>query len=378
MRETCVIPSEVEESSECRFASENVSNISGLDSSFVNFTSRHDTEKNVTRYTLNDIRIMIKVKHITKIYKSHVRQNNLFKDIFFRQFKEQQAVKDISFDIEKNELVGFIGPNGAGKTTTLKMLAGILYPTSGSLSVLGYTPFDKKTTFLKQIAFIMGQRNQLMWDLPATDSFELQRAVYEIDRAEYKKTLNNLLTILDCEPLTQKPIKTLSLGERMKMELIASLLHKPQLVFLDEPTIGLDIFSQDAIRTFIKEYQQTYKATVILTSHYLEDVKKLAKRLIIIHKGIIMYDGSLKNIIQEYSTEKRIKITLDEHVSQEKILSIGKPLSDHYPLLVFSVKRSEIPEKIKQISSTLPFSDLTVEDASIEEVIKTFFSEHKK
>lgn len=320
---------------------------------------------------------MITVKNVTKIYTSHVRQNNLFKDIFFRQFKEQEAVKNISMEIEANEIVGFIGPNGAGKTSTLKMLAGILYPTSGTLSVLGYTPFDKKSSFLKQIAFIMGQRNQLIWDLPAYDSFELQKAIYELDQTDYKKTLHNLLSILNCEPLIQKPVKTLSLGERMKMELIAGLLHKPKLVFLDEPTIGLDIFSQEAIRTFIKEYQHHYKATVILTSHYLEDVKKLTKRLIIIHKGIIVYDGSLKNIIEQYSTEKRIKITLEEKASDAKIRTIGAPISFIYPQLVFSVKRSELPEKIKQISALLSFSDLTVEDASIEEIIKTFFREQK-
>lgn len=321
---------------------------------------------------------MITVKDVSKIYKSHVRQNNIFTDIFFRKFKEHEAVKHISFDIKENELIGFIGPNGAGKTSTLKMLAGILYPSHGSLSVLGFNPFDKKREFLKQIAFIMGQRNQLIWDLPAYDSFELQKAVYEIPEDDYKKTLNHLLSILDCAPLMEKPVKTLSLGERMKMELIAGLLHRPKLVFLDEPTIGLDIFSQEAIRIFIKEYQQKYKSTVILTSHYLEDVKKLANRLIIIHKGVIMYDGSLKNIIEQYSTEKRIKITLEESVSEAKIRAIGTPLAAHYPQLIFSVKRSEIPEKIKQISSTLPFSDLTVEDASIEEVIKTFFGEQKK
>ena len=321
---------------------------------------------------------MITVKHLTKTYKSHIRQNNILKDIFFRQFKEHVAIKDISLQIESNELIGFIGPNGAGKTTTLKILAGILYLTSGSVSVLGTNPFDKKQAFLKQIAFIMGQRNQLIWDLPAFDSFELQRAVYEIPQVEYKKTLGHLLSILDCEPLMQKPVKTLSLGERMKMELIAGLLHKPKLVFLDEPTIGLDIFSQEAIRIFIKEYQQTYKATVILTSHYLEDVKKLAKRPIIIHKGSIVYNGSLKDIIEEYSKEKRIKITLEEKVSDSKIYTIGKPLTSVYPQLIFSVKRSEIPEKIKQIVQSIPFSDLTVEDASIEEVIKKFFSENKK
>lgn len=298
--------------------------------------------------------------------------------MFFRQFKEQTAVKNVSFSIGPNELVGFIGPNGAGKTTTLKMLAGILYPSSGSLSVLNQNPFEKKRGFLKQIAFIMGQRNQLIWDLPALDTFDLQRAIYEIDELKYKKTRSHLLAILQCESLMNKPVKTLSLGERMKMEFIAGLLHTPKLVFLDEPTIGLDIFSQEAIREFIKEYQETYKSTVILTSHYLEDVKKLAKRLIIIHKGTIMYDGSLKNIIEQYSTEKRIKIKLNETVSEAKIKTIGNPLMYIYPQLIFSVKRSELPEKIKQISQSLPFSDLTVEDASIEEVIKTFFSENKK
>lgn len=320
---------------------------------------------------------MITVKNVTKIYKSHIRQNNLLKDIFFRQFKEQKAVKNISFEINHDELIGFIGPNGAGKTSTLKMLAGILYPTAGAIQVLGYTPFEKKRAFLKQIAFIMGQRNQLIWDLPAYDSFELQKAVYELDEKEYKKTLNHLLTILDGEKLMHKPVKTLSLGERMKMELIAGLLHRPQLVFLDEPTIGLDIFSQEAIRNFIKEYQQTYKATVILTSHYLEDVKKLAKRLIIIHEGSILYDGSLKDIIEEYSTEKKIKITLEETIPESQIHTIGKPLFYTYPQVIFSVKRSELAEKIKQISSLLTFSDLTVEDASIEDVIKTFFKDKK-
>jgi len=316
---------------------------------------------------------MISVKHLTKTYKSHKRQSNILKDVFFRTFTDHVAVKDISLEIESGELVGFIGPNGAGKTTTLKMLAGILYPTSGTISVLGHNPFDKKRDFLKQIAFIMGQRNQLVWDLPAVDSFELQSAVYEIDPHEYKQTLAHLLDILDCEPLTQKPVKTLSLGERMKMELIAGLLHRPKLIFMDEPTIGLDIFSQEAIRLFIKEYQQKYKSTIILTSHYLEDVKKLAKRLVVIHQGTIMYDGSLRDIIEKYSTEKQIKVTLEEEVSEAKIHSIGIPISAVYPQLIFSVKRNEIPEKIKQIVQTLPFSDLTVEEASIEEVIKSFF-----
>lgn len=321
---------------------------------------------------------MITVKNLTKIYKSHIRQKNFIKDVLFRQFKEQVAVDNASFSIEQGEFVGFIGPNGAGKTTTLKMLAGILHPSQGSISVLGQNPFDKNHDFLRQIAFVMGQRNQLVWDLPAQDSFDIQKAVYQIDETAFQTTKNTLLDILKCGDLVTKPVKTLSLGERMKMELINGLLYRPKIVFLDEPTIGLDIFSQEAIREFIREYQHMYKATVILTSHYLEDVKRLAKRLIIIDHGTIMYDGSLKNIIAQYSTEKRIKITLDELPKDTDLTSIGQPVSYTYPQLVFSVKRSLLPEKIKEIARLLSFSDLTVEDISIEEVIRQFFKSPKK
>jgi len=321
---------------------------------------------------------MISVNGLTKIYKSHIRQRNIVKDVLFRKFKEHTAVRKASFSIPQGEFVGFIGPNGAGKTTTLKILAGILHPTEGSVSVLGQNPFDKHHEFLRQIAFIMGQRNQLVWDLPAIDSFDIQKAVYQIDSKSFESTKNTLLEILKCADLVNKPVKTLSLGERMKMELINGLLYQPKIVFLDEPTIGLDIFSQEAIREFIREYQQMYKATVILTSHYLEDVKRLAKRLIIIDHGSIMYDGSLKNIIEQYSTEKRIKITLDELPKEQDIVSIGQPVTYTYPQLVFSVKRTHLPEKIKQIAKQLSFSDLTVEDVSIEEVIRRFFKTPKK
>lgn len=321
---------------------------------------------------------MIAVNGLTKIYKSHIRQKNIIKDVFFRTFKEHLAVHNASFTINQGEFVGFIGPNGAGKTTTLKMLAGILHPTQGTVTVLGQNPFDKHHEFLRQIAFIMGQRNQLVWDLPAADSFDMQKAVYQIDETIFQTTKNTLLDILKCGDLVHKPVKTLSLGERMKMELINGLLYRPKIVFLDEPTIGLDIFSQEAIREFIREYQKMYKATVILTSHYLEDVKRLAKRLIIIDHGTIMYDGSLKNIIEQYSTEKRIKITLDELPKESDIASIGQPIVNTYPQLVFSVKRSLLPEKIKEIAKLLSFSDLTVEDVSIEEVIRRFFKTPKK
>lgn len=318
---------------------------------------------------------MISVKNLTKIYQAHIRQENLLKDVFFRKFKDKIALQNASFSIGDNELVGFIGPNGAGKTTTLKILAGILYPTSGSVSVLGTVPFEKNHTFLRQIAFIMGQRNQLIWDLPARDTFILQKEIYSIKDNLYKKQVEVLGGLLKCDHLFDKPVKTLSMGERMKMELISGLLHKPHLIFFDEPTIGLDIFSQEIIRNFIKSYQSESKATIILTSHYLEDVKQLAKRLIIINKGSIVYDGSMGNIIEQYSKIKLLTVVLDKTVNQTEIRAVAPPFEYKYPKVVYKVKKEELPEKMKLVVKYLPFSDLTVEDASIEEIIKQFFKE---
>ncbi len=319
---------------------------------------------------------MISVKNLTKIYKIHTRQKNFFLDVFSRQYKEIRALNNISFDIGEDELVGFIGPNGAGKTTTLKILSGILYPTSGIVSVMNTTPFEKDPRFLKQIAFVMGQRNQLIWDLSTRDSLQLQKTIYEISDMDLKKNVGELTELLDANELLDKPVKTLSLGQRMKMELIVGLLHRPKIIFFDEPTIGLDIFSQEAIRNFIKSYQSETKATIILTSHYLEDVKRLAKRLIIIHNGSIVYDGSLHNIIEQYTVEKRVVVTLDKMVNDTELRGIGAPFTLSYPKVTFLIKKGFLPEKIKHITQSLPFSDLTVEDESIEEIIKSFFKEH--
>lgn len=316
---------------------------------------------------------MISVKNLTKIYKTHQRQNNFLADIFFRQFKETIALDKVSFEIGSQELVGFIGPNGAGKTTTLKILSGILYPTSGQVNVLGHTPFEKKPEFLKQIAFVMGQRNQLIWELPARDSFLLNKEIYEVEDKSYKKTISELSGLLNCQDILDKPVKTLSLGQRMKMELIAALLHRPKLIFFDEPTIGLDIFSQEAIRDFIKKFQQQYGSSIILTSHYLEDVKKLAQRLIVINQGKILYDGSLKKIIDQYSKVKFVSVVLEEEISAEIINQIGKPLTNQYPKIVWKIQRDQLPEKITLINKFIPYSDLTVEEERIEEIIKTLF-----
>jgi len=316
---------------------------------------------------------MISVKNLTKIYKIHQRQANFFRDIFFRKYKQTVALDQVSFEIGENELVGFIGPNGAGKTTTLKILSGILYPTSGQVGVLGFTPFEKNAGFLKQIAFVMGSRNQLIWELPASDSFEFNKTVYELSDSDYKKTVGELADILNCQKLISRPVKTLSLGERMKMELIAALIHRPRLIFFDEPTIGLDIFSQEAIREFIKKFQQKYGSTIILTSHYLEDVKRLAKRLIVINQGKILYDGLLKKIIDQYSRVKFITLTLEKKISNEVVGQIGLPLVNLYPKVVWKIDRKLLPEKLAFINENIPYSDLSVEEERIEEIIKTLF-----
>jgi len=316
---------------------------------------------------------MIKVKNLTKIYKTPERQNNFFKDLFLRKYKEKVALNKVSFEIEEGELVGFIGPNGAGKTTTLKILSGILYPTSGEVQVFGYFPFDKKKEFLRQIAFIMGTRNQTIWELPAIDSFLLTKEIYQINDFDFKKNLSEMIDLFNVSHLINQPIKTLSLGERMKMELINNLIHKPRLVFFDEPTIGLDIFSQEVIRDFIKKFQQKYGSTIILTSHYLEDVKKLTKRLIIVNQGKIIYDGAIDKIYKIYSKEKFVTVILEKEVDMKTLKNIGEVYQYQYPKVIFKIPKEKIAEKINLINK-LPYSDLTVEEEKIEEIIKKIIS----
>ena len=316
---------------------------------------------------------MITVSNLTKTYQSPIKGKNFISDLFARKYKETVALDKISFAVGENELVGFIGPNGAGKTTTLKILSGILYPTSGDVNVLGFTPFEKKYEFLGQISFIMGQRNQLLWDLPAIDTFQLNKEIYNVSDNSFKKTVGELVELLSCQDLLAKPVKTLSLGERMKMELIAGLIHQPKIIFFDEPTIGLDIFSQELIRDFIKQYQKHYRDSIILTSHYMEDVKRLAKRLLVINKGKILYDGSLDEIIKKYSLEKYVIVTLEREVDQKILASIGRPISYHFPRVIYKIENSNLPMAVKLITDNLQFSDLTIEDEPIEEIIKELF-----
>lgn len=254
---------------------------------------------------------IIEVKNLSKTYEYYKKQPGLLasvKGLFKREKLYVEAVKEINFNIEEGELVGFLGPNGAGKTTTLKILSGILYPSGGEAKVLGYTPHKRQKEYQKQFALVMGQKNQLWWDLPAMESFILNKEIYEVPDKEFKDNLAELTELLDVKDVLDIQVRKLSLGQRMKCELIAALLHKPKVLFLDEPTIGLDVVAQKNIRDFIKKYNQEEKTTIILTSHYMEDISQLCKRIIIIDLGRIIYDGRLDDLMKKYASHKLLEV----------------------------------------------------------------------
>ena len=269
-------------------------------------------------------------------------------------------------------MVGFLGPNGAGKTTTLKMLSGLLHPTSGEISVLGYTPFDRKKDFLQAITLVMGQRNQLIWDIPVGDSFERNRAIYRLPREAYQQTHDELTDLLELGELLPKPVRNLSLGERMKCEIAAALLHRPQVLFLDEPTIGLDVTMQRRIRSFLGEYNRRYNATVLLTSHYMADVEALCKRVIIIHHGELLFDGALSDLVHRFSPHKTIVVDLE--VERADLSGYGDVITTEGSRITLRVPKAETAAITSRLLADLPVVDLTVEDPPIEEVIEQVFS----
>ena len=295
------------------------------------------------------------------------------RNLFRRQNREVKAVDDITFEVAPGEMVGFLGPNGAGKTTTLKMLSGLLYPTGGEISVLGYIPSRRQRDFLRQITLVMGQRNQLAWDIPALDSFELNRAVYQIPRPDFDQTVAELIELLDLEAIVRKPVRNLSLGERMKVEIAGSLLHRPQVLFLDEPTIGLDVTMQRRIRNFIAEYNHRHGATVLLTSHYMADVVALCRRVIVIHHGKILYDGELSGLVDKFSALKTIVLTVPD--SSIDLSMFGEVTSREPSRVTLRVPRADTSRVTAQVLASLPVSDLTVEDPPIEEVIEHVFAQ---
>jgi ABC-2 type transport system ATP-binding protein len=319
---------------------------------------------------------VIRVRDLKKTYVVNEREPGLraaFASLIRRRKSFVPAVDGISFELKPGEMVGFLGPNGAGKTTTLKMLSGLLHPTAGEIAVLGFTPSRRERAFLRQITLVMGQRNQLVWDIPAADTFELNRAIYRIPAADYRRMLDELVALLELEPLLQKPVRNLSLGERMKCEIAASLLHRPTVVFLDEPTIGLDVTMQRRIRSFVTEYNRRHGATVLLTSHYMADVEALARRVVVIHHGQLLFDGELAALVQRFSAHKTIVVQLKDCAAD--LGAYGEVLSCEDGRSTLRVPKAETARVTGRILAELPVIDLTVEDPPIEEVIERVFTQ---
>jgi ABC-2 type transport system ATP-binding protein len=319
---------------------------------------------------------VIHLHQLCKTYRVPERESGMgaaLKSLFHRRMQEIQAVDGLTFDVSPGEIVGFLGPNGAGKTTTLKMLSGLLHPTGGEGLVLGSVPWKRERSFLRQITLVMGQRNQLVWDIPAADSFELNRVIYRIPAADFRRTLAELTELLDLGPLLKKPVRNLSLGERMKCEIAAALLHRPQVVFLDEPTIGLDVTMQRRIRAFIAEYNHRSGATVLLTSHYMADVAALCKRVIVIHHGQLLFDGELVDLVQKFTSHKTIIVQLED--CQADLHAYGEVLNCEDGRFTLHVPKSQTAHVTERLLADLPVIDLLVEDPPIEEVIDRVFSQ---
>ena len=319
---------------------------------------------------------VITISKLAKHYQVPEREGGLkaaVTSLFKRKYRTVKAVDGISFTIEPGEVVGFLGPNGAGKTTTLKMLSGLLHPTSGEVSVMGYEPRHRSHDYLRQITLVMGNRNQLTWDLPALDSFDLQRAIYGIPVDQFKKTRDEFIELLELKDLVNKPVRNLSLGERMKMEFVAALLHRPKVLFLDEPTIGLDVTMQRRIRTFVAEYNRRYNATVLLTSHYMADVEALCKRVIVIHHGRILFDGDLSTLVSQFSSFKTLSLTLPN--PEVDLAKYGEVISREDGRVTLRVPKAQTSQVTARLLSDFQVDDLTVEDAPVDDVIDQVFSQ---
>jgi viologen exporter family transport system ATP-binding protein len=318
---------------------------------------------------------IINLNSLSKHFKVPVRESGLkasLGSLFKREYRTIKAVDEITFQIDQGEVVGFLGPNGAGKTTTLKMLSGLLYPTSGTGTVLGFVPSQRQSQFLSQITLVMGNRQQLVWDLPALDSFDLMRAIYSIPTQEFIRTRDEFIDLLELKDLVNKPVRNLSLGERMKMEIAGSLLHRPKVLFLDEPTLGLDVTMQRRIRAFVAEYNQRYGATVLLTSHYMADVEALCKRVIVIHHGKLLFDGELNSLVEQFATFKTIGVTLQ--IENADLRKYGQVISQDGSRFSLRVPKADTALVTARLLADLPVDDLNVEDPPIEDVIEQVFA----
>jgi ABC-2 type transport system ATP-binding protein len=322
---------------------------------------------------------VIEVNGLTKTFRTYKKQpgfGGALKGLFYRQYEQTVAVGKVSFKIEPGELVGFLGPNGAGKTTTLKMLAGLLFPTGGSANVLGYTPWERADGYRRQFALVLGQKNQLWWDLPARESLELNAKIYGIPKDRFEKTISEMTELLGVGHKLNVSVRELSLGERMKMELIASLLHQPKVLFLDEPTIGLDVVSQKTVREFIRRHNATHKTTILLTSHYMADIQALCERVIIIDHGKIFFDGKLSEIVDRFADFKLVTIQCEKanELSAEQLKGYGDVTEQTAVAVTLKVKRDRVIAVCKSLLDELPVTDIDIQEIPIEDVIRTIFS----
>ncbi len=322
----------------------------------------------------------IEVRNLKKVYRVHVKPQGLaasVRSLFRRTYKHVHAVDGIDFDIEPGEIVGFLGPNGAGKTTTLKILSGLIYPTQGTARVLGYIPWKRDNAYRRQFALLMGQKNQLWWDLPAVESFRLHKEIYGIDDDTFRRVQNELTDLLKVGDLTHQPVRELSLGERMKMELIAALLHSPRILFLDEPTIGLDVVAQASIRQCLREYNRDNGVTIILTSHYMQDIEALCKRVMVINHGQLMHDGPLADIVARFGGYKLVTVEF-LNGTPAGLEAFGEVVRHEPPRVTLRLTRESVAKRAGELLAKYPIQDLYVDDPPIEEIISHMYSQDDK
>lgn len=321
---------------------------------------------------------IIEIEGLAKSYRVYQKKEGLaasLKGLFRRRYREVKAVRGIDLQVEAGEFVAFLGPNGAGKTTTLKLLSGVINPTSGTATVMGHVPWKRENSYRRRFALVMGQKNQLWWDLPAQESFRLHQQIYQIPADQFKQNFDELADLLEIRDLVQQPVRELSLGERMKMELVAALLHSPEVLFLDEPTIGLDVIAQHNVQQFLKYYQQERGITVLLTSHYMKDVAALCRRVVIIAQGELKYDGSLTGIIDRFSQHKLVTLQFGDDQPVEGLSRFGEIVSEDYPKVQLRIPRSQVAETMRAMLSVGTIEDIAVEDPPLEELIADFFSQ---
>src|SRR5881409_2722378 len=320
---------------------------------------------------------IVDAERLSKTFQVKVRDSGVagaLRALVRPRYRDVHAVRDVTFRIDPGEIVAFLGPNGAGKTTTLKMLTGLLYPTTGRVEVTGFVPWTGGPDFKRRIALVLGNRQQLVWDLPPEETFQLNRAIYDIPDAAYRERLAELVALLELGDVMQKPVRQLSLGERMKCELAAALLHRPPILFLDEPTLGLDVTAQEAIRRFLTQYRDRHGATVLLTSHYMQDVTALASRVLIINRGRLLYDGALAALVARIAHTKRIELVLADGVTADALAAFGTVKEFRFPNAVLEVPREDAAATSARLLAALPVADLSIEDPPIEDVIRVAFA----